>query len=175
MTNNIEQLMAKLDNDIKLNVYDEEKLKNLTELFIQNQLEDIKSVKINNVYKNLNNILRNICKKIATKFDINECEINEIIENNLFNINLRVEKEQNNTDIESNNDSENDSENECDNDNNDISNLDEEENKKSTKKNKKPEKFSTICIHFMENKNEACGRDTKPGTNYCGYHKKYIK
>ena len=79
MAINIELLMSNMEKDIKLNVCDKKELKNLTESFILSQLEDFKSVKINNVYKHLNEILLNICKQIAQKFNIDESEINKII------------------------------------------------------------------------------------------------
>jgi len=170
MAINIELLMSNMEKDIKLNVCDKKELKNLTESFILSQLEDFKSVKINNVYKHLNEILLNICKQIAQKFNIDESEINKIIEKDLFNINLRVEKNESEDDESEHNQSEND-ESEYDSEDN------ESEHNESTNNNsdKKSDKFSATCIHFMENKNEACGRDSKPGTNYCGYHKKYAK
>jgi len=191
MSINIELLMSNMEKDIKLNVCDKKQLQNLTESFILSQLEDFKSVKINNIYKHLNDILINICKQISQKFNIDESEINKIIEQDLFNINLRVEKNESEDDESEHNQSEND-ESEYDSEENPSEHNELEENpsehNESTKKiyedkkcsnkdkkDKKSEKFSATCIHFMENKNEACGRDSKPGTNYCGYHKKYAK
>jgi len=192
MSINIELLMSNMEKDIKLNVCDKKQLQNLTESFILSHLEDFKSVKINNIYKHLNKILLNICKEIAQKFNIDESEINKIIEKDLFNINLRVEKNESEDDeseddesehYESENDESEHYESEHDESEHDESEHNEttkkiQEDKKCSnkdKKDKKSEKFSATCIHFMENKNEACGRDSKPGTNYCGYHKKYAK
>ena len=187
MSINIELLMSNMEKDIKLNVCDKKELQNLTQSFILSQLEDFKSVKINNVYKQLNEILLNICKQISQKFNIDESEINKIIEQDLFNINLRVEKNESEDD-ESEDDelvyneiedeeSEHDETEENTSKHNKSSKKIQEDKKCSNKdkKDKKSEKFSATCIHFMENKNEACGRDSKPGTNYCGYHKKYAK
>ena len=177
MSINIELLMSNMEKDIKLNVCDKKQLQNLTESFILSHLEDFKSVKINNIYKHLNKILLNICKEIAQKFNIDESEINKIIEKDLFNINLRVEKNESEDDESEDDESEHYESEHDESEHNETTKKIQEDKKCSNKdkKDKKSEKFSATCIHFMENKNEACGRDSKPGTNYCGYHKKYAK
>ena len=96
------------------------------------------------------------------------------------NINLRVEKNESEDDESEHNESEhNESENdelgEDELEHNELEHNESTNNNSDKKSDKKSGKFSATCIHFMENKNENCGRDSKPGTNYCGYHKKYAK
>ena len=158
MTTNIDTLMCNIEKDIKLTNDDEKLLSDLTENFIANQLDEIKNVKMNNVYKNINKTLVLICDKIAEKFDIDKNVMNEIIESELCSINLRYDNEKKES--------------------NSISNMSENEDSLSEVEEKDEEEEEEevdikLCQVFIQKKGCICGRLKKEGTNYCGYHKNH--
>lgn len=167
MTINIEALMCSIDKDVKLTNDDEKLLSNLTESFIANQLDEIKNVKINNVYKNVNNILILVCDKIANKFKIDKNVMNEIIESELCSINLRYNIEQQCIKKQINLDSDNESQEKI------QSESDTETEEEAEEEEEKEVQTCTTCQVFIEKKGQICGRLKKAGTNYCGYHKNH--
>ena len=181
---NINSLMASLEKDIKINIDEETQMKNLAESFITNQLEEVKSNKINNIYKTLNDILEKICSKLQTKFNIDDSIMKQIIEQELFSIKLRFNNKKEISDEEDNDetsDEDNDETSEEENDEEEKSNKEKKENKKEIKKQikkvkeKKEETETEGCKFYMDKKGCMCGRVRKTGTDYCGYHKKYAK
>jgi len=171
MATNIETLMCSIDKDIKLTNDDEKLLSDLTESFLANQIDEIKNVKINNVYKNVNRMLTSICDKIANKFNIDKDLMNSLIESELCSINLRYnnEKQENiktEINIQLNDEAKKVNEDSDDSEESEDSKDDEEEEKEVECK---------TCQVFIEKKGQVCGRLKKAGTNYCGYHKKYCE
>tara|TARA_B100000902_G_C26891400_1_gene707566 strand:+ start:117 stop:626 length:510 start_codon:yes stop_codon:yes gene_type:complete len=169
MATNIETLMCSIDKDIKLTNDDEKLLSDLTESFLANQIDEIKNVKINNVYKNVNRMLISICDKIVNKFNIDKDLMNSLIESELCSINLRYNNEkQGNIKTEINNESNKINE--------DAEDAEDDEDSEDDKNNEEEKEVDCkTCQVFIEKKGQVCGRLKKAGTNYCGYHKKYCE
>ena len=202
MKNEVESLLEELYNDISLSEEDKKNLEKSCNNFMLSELEKIKITLSNRVNefcveevkklkdkkmdrfnKNMNEMTINTCRFIANEFDLLEDEVIEQNKDNLLKINdfHEVYKQ---TYVETIiQEEEKDEENE---------NTEENENnKEKTPKNHFEMKKEIVLDSKTENddyknfliskkqcpafiKGKYCCKAPKPGTNYCGYHKRFI-
>ena len=199
MKGQIDSILEDLYNDISLNKEDQEELEDSCKNFISDELEKIKITLSNRVNefcvkevkklkdkkmdrfnKNMNALTENTCRFIADEFGLEEDEVIEQNKDNLLKINDYHEVYKQNY-IENN--YENNDEN---NDENDEDDKEEEDDKKnhfevkkevvlnSSTENDEYKEFlisKKQCPAFIKGK--YCCKIPKPGTLYCGYHKRF--
>jgi len=202
MKGQIDGILEDLYNDISLSEEDKKNLEKSCNNFMLSELEKIKITLSNRVNefcveevkklkdkkmdrfnKNMNEMTINTCRFIANEFDLLEDEVIEQNKDNLLKINdfHEVYKQ---TYVETIiQEEEKDEENE---------NTEENENnKEKTPKNHFEMKKEIVLDSKTENddyknfliskkqcpafiKGKYCCKAPKPGTNYCGYHKRFI-
>ena len=159
-----------------------QKEKKILEQQINNFINNNTSNTTNNnieqeIYKKINIILKGLCYKIATKFNIDVSIIDSIYNNHKIKLKNDYHdnsEQENSSDSDSNSDSDSD---------------DEESQNNISQQNTDNTNNNTICIPINTpnksikcpankgNNGQLCGRMTIKTTNftYCGYHKKYFK
>lgn len=196
MKGQIDSILEDLYNDISLNKEDQEELEDSCKKFISGELEKmkitlnnrvndfctkevkkLKDKKMDRFNKNMNVLTENTCRFIADEFGLEEDEVIEQNKDNLLKINDYHEVYKQNY-IENNDDDENDEKND--------ENDEEEEDKKnhfevkkevvldSSNENDEYKGFlisKKQCPAFI--KGNYCCKAPKPGTLYCGYHKRF--
>lgn len=196
MKGQIDSILEDLYNDISLNKEDQEELNNSCKKFISGELEKIKITLSNRVNefcekeikklkdkkmdrfnKNMNILTENTCRFIADEFGLDKDEVIKQNKDNLLKINDYHE-------VYKQNYIENEDEDE---DNDNDKNSNEEEN---DKKNHFEVKKEVVLDSSSENdeykgfliskkqcpafiKGKYCCKAPKPGTLYCGYHKRF--
>ena len=201
MKTEVETILNELYNDISLSNEDKKELEKACNDFMLSELEKIKVTLSNRVNefcveevkkmkdkkmdrfnKNMNDMTINTCRFIANEFDLSEEEVIEQNKDNLLKINNfhKVYKQNYVETIieeEEKNEEEKDEEN--------------ENNEEKTPKNHFEMKKEIVLDSKTENddyknfliskkqcpafiKGKYCCKAPKPGTNYCGYHKRFI-
>jgi hypothetical protein len=153
--------------------------------FCMEEVKKMKDKKMDRFNMNMNNMTINTCKFIADEFDLDEDEIIEQNKDNLLKINnyhevykqnyveTVIEEENKNTEEEDNEEEDNEEDNE------EVNKKNPFEIKKSIVLDSKTE--NTDYKNFLITKKQCpafikgkyCCKIPKPGTNYCGYHKRF--
>jgi len=198
MKGQIDSILEDLYNDISLNKEDQEELENSCKNFISGELEKmkitlnnrvnefcvkevkkLKDKKMDRFNKNMNVLTENTCRFIADEFGLEEDEVIEQNKDNLLKINDYHEVykqnyiEINDEDDKDNEDDENDEDEEDDDKKNHFE-VKKEVVLDSSNENDTYKKFlisKKQCPAFIKGK--YCCKVPKPGTQYCGYHKRF--
>lgn len=198
MKGQIDSILEDLYNDISLNKEDQEELENSCKNFISGELEKmkitlnnrvnefcvkevkkLKDKKMDRFNKNMNVLTENTCRFIADEFGLEEYEVIEQNKDNLLKINDYHEVykqnyiEINDEDDKDNEDDENDEDEEDDDKKNHFE-VKKEVVLDSSNENDTYKKFlisKKQCPAFIRGK--YCCKVPKPGTQYCGYHKRF--
>jgi hypothetical protein len=198
MKGQIDSILEDLYNDISLNKEDQEELENSCKNFISGELEKmkitlnnrvnefcvkevkkLKDKKMDRFNKNMNVLTENTCRFIADEFGLEEYEVIEQNKDNLLKINDYHEVykqnyiEINDEDDKDNEDDENDEDEEDDDKKNHFE-VKKEVVLDSSNENDTYKKFlisKKQCPAFIKGK--YCCKVPKPGTQYCGYHKRF--
>tara|TARA_Y100001958_G_scaffold135815_1_gene107246 strand:- start:351 stop:944 length:594 start_codon:yes stop_codon:yes gene_type:complete len=194
MKGQIDSILEELYNDISLNKEDQTELEDSCKKFISGELEKIKITLSNRVNefckkevkklkdkkmdrfnKNMNVLTENTCRFIADEFGLDKDEVIEQNKDNLLKINDYHEVYKQNY-----------IENEDEDEDNDKNSNEEENDKKnhfevkkevvldSSSENDEYKGFlisKKQCPAFIKGK--YCCKAPKPGTLYCGYHKRF--
>ena len=194
MKGQIDAILEDLYNDISLNKEDQEELENSCKNFISDELEKmkitlsnrvnefctkevikLKNKKMDRFNKNMNIITENTCRFIADEFGLEEDEVIEQNKDNLLKINDYHEVyKQNYIGNGDENDDKNDEENDEENDKKNHFEVKKEVVLDSSSENDQYKEFlisKKQCPAFIKGK--YCCKVPKPGTLYCGYHKRF--
>ena len=192
----IDSILEDLYNDISLNKEDQEELENSCKNFISGELEKmkitlnnrvnefcvkevkkLKDKKMDRFNKNMNVLTENTCRFIADEFGLEEDEVIEQNKDNLLKINDYHEVYKQNYIEINDEDDEDDKDDEDDEDDDDKKNHFEVKKEvvlDSSNENDTYKKFlisKKQCPVFIKGK--YCCKVPKPGTQYCGYHKRF--
>tara|TARA_B100001142_G_C14287389_1_gene637522 strand:+ start:304 stop:897 length:594 start_codon:yes stop_codon:yes gene_type:complete len=194
MKGQIDSILEDLYNDISLNKEDQEELEDSCKNFISGELEKIKITLSNRVNefctkevkklkdkkmdrfnKNMNVLTENTCRFIADEFGLDEDEVMEQNKDNLLKINDYHEVYKQNY-IENNDKNDEDDENDDENDDNTKNHFEVKKEIVLDSSNENDEYKGFLiskkqCPAFIKGK--YCCKAPKPGTLYCGYHKRF--
>ena len=140
-------LMDDLRNDMRICSNETNTFKNDMMKHIMNQIDEFQKKKEDDINTKMNNVLKSVILKICDKFELDNTEVMECVNDEFFTVITEETEEENETD-----------------------NIINEEVCVVIK-----EKQSNICNAWIKTKNCKCEKLRKPDSEYCGYHRNYKK
>ena len=156
----IKEILSEIEEDLSFNINEKDILEKQCMEFINKQIKEMNEEKHKLIYKKINNILDNVGLKIAKQFKLDNKKVSKIINNEMICIKNEPLIKENENEEETHN----------------SENVNEESSKESLEVSDNEQK-EVLCDNkcIANIKGKRCGRDKKPGKQYCGYHRNYGK